>query len=495
MSTSRRPRVQPSVRADGSHDQRSNATGAVIAFYISGHGFGHASRQVEIINAVANRVPGVRIVLRTSTAPWLLERTLNASFTLIDGSCDTGVVQIDSLRLDEAATMAAAAEFYSTFDERVASEARLLRDHGVSLVISDAPPLACAAAAAARLPCLVVANFTWDWIYASYVGSSSDPTPAQNRHTSGSELETRETTPSLASFRSDLTSAEMSSERMAADSDPTPAQNRHTSGSELEGLETTPFLASFTSDATSAEASRERIAAGSDPTRAQKRHTSGSELIRRLADAYTRAEAAWRLPLHGGFESFTTIVDVPFVARHARHDVAETRTTLALPADRPVALSSFGGYGLEGLSLDRLDCLGTWTVVLTGARAPKDLPPNVLFIEDARIYERGLRYEDLVRAVDVVVTKPGYGIVSECIANETAIAYTTRGRFREYDVLVAGIRRYLRSAFIDQMDLRAGRWRTTLEAAVAAHRPAERPRTDGAEVVADMIAARLGSSP
>ena len=49
--------------------------------------------------------------------------------------------------------------------------------------------------------------------------------------------------------------------------------------------------------------------------------------------------------------------------------------------------------------------------------------PKVLVnFEDRLIYEAGLRYEDLVQAVDVVFTKPGYGIISECIANDTAIA-------------------------------------------------------------------------
>ena len=52
-------------------------------------------------------------------------------------------------------------------------------------------------------------------------------------------------------------------------------------------------------------------------------------------------------------------------------------------------------------------------------------------------HERQLRYEDLVAAADVVVSKPGYGIVSECIANDTALLYTSRGRLIEYDVMVA----------------------------------------------------------
>ena len=66
-----------------------------------------------------------------------------------------------------------------------------------------------------------------------------------------------------------------------------------------------------------------------------------------------------------------------------------------------------------------------------------DLPPGIHVIDDDWIYERGFRYEDLVRASDVVMTKPGYGIVSECLANGAAILYTARGRFAEYPVMVA----------------------------------------------------------
>ena len=43
-----------------------------------------------------------------------------------------------------------------------------------------------------------------------------------------------------------------------------------------------------------------------------------------------------------------------------------------------------------------------------------------------------------------MVTKPGYGIISECIANDTALLYTSRGDFREYPVLVKEMPKYLR---------------------------------------------------
>jgi predicted glycosyltransferase len=82
-----------------------------VAFYISGHGFGHASRQIEIVNALGVRRPDLRIVVRTSAPRWLFDRTVRVPITFVDGEVDTGVVQIDSLRLDEARTVERADQF------------------------------------------------------------------------------------------------------------------------------------------------------------------------------------------------------------------------------------------------------------------------------------------------------------------------------------------------------------------------------------------------
>ncbi len=354
-----------------------------IFFYISGHGFGHASRQIEVINAFGALDAGTRIVVRTSAAHWLFDRTVRVPFTFLAGEVDTGVVQIDSLRLDEAATIRRAEAFHGTLVERAGAEAALLREHGARLVVADAPALGCAAAAAAGVPSIVCANFTWDWIYAGY-----------------------------------------------------------------------------------------------DPD---------ADVIRRIREAYGKAQAAWRLPMHGGFETFTRIEDVPFIARHARHGRDETRRLLNLPIEKPLALVSFGGYGVNDLDLAALDCLDHVGIVDTGAPARGTPPAGVAFVDVGHVYGIGLRYEDLVAAVDVVVTKPGYGIVSECIANERPMLYTSRGRFAEYDVMVGEMPRYLRCRYIRQDDLRAGRWRDPLEELRAQPAPPETPRTDGADVVAAKI--------
>jgi hypothetical protein len=101
-----------------------------------------------------------------------------------------------------------------------------------------------------------------------------------------------------------------------------------------------------------------------------------------------------------------------------------------------------------------------------------------------------LRYEDLVAAVDVVLTKPGYGIIAECVANDTAIVYTSRGHFVEYDVLVREMPRWLRCAFISNEDLLAGRWQQALDKTLALPTPPETIAVDGAERAARHILQR-----
>jgi len=139
-----------------------------LVFYISGHGFGHASRQIEVINAIFARQPDARIIIRTSAARWLFERTLRGPAEVQPAICDTGAIQQGSLVVDVPATIRTAAAFYEDLEPRIDEEARLLAAAGATLVIADMPPLAFAAATRAGVPAIGLGNFTWDWIYASY---------------------------------------------------------------------------------------------------------------------------------------------------------------------------------------------------------------------------------------------------------------------------------------------------------------------------------------
>ena len=371
-----------------------------VVFYISGHGFGHASREVEVINAIGAARPDLTIVLRTAVSEALLTRTLRTPVIRLEGPCDTGVIQRDSVTHDDEATVREAAAFQQTMGDRVEAELVRLRPFDVRAIVGDIPPMAFDVAARLDTPSIAIANFTWDWIYEWYA----------------------------------------------------------------EQLRAAPTLL---------------------------------EDIRR---SYRNATHALELPLSGGFEVFPRVTRIPFIARHSTRTRYEARRLLGLDPGRSVALLSFGGYGLQRLAIDALDCLDDWTVLLTdritsvgdrppahvhlipewalGAKATPDVPS---------LATGGLRYEDLVAAADVVVTKPGYGIVSECVAHDTAMLFTSRGLFREYDRMVEEMPSLVRCRFIEQTDLFAGRWKDALEALMEQPPAPRQIATDGADQAAAFI--------
>jgi L-arabinokinase len=364
-----------------------------LVWYVSGHGFGHASRDIEVINALRDRRPDLPIIVRTSTKRWIFDLTLRTEVDLQPLQCDTGIAQIDSLRLDERETLARAAAFYADFDEKVRCEAAYLRSVGAGFVVGDIPPLAFAAAAEAGVASAAMGNFTWDWIYEGY-----DP--------------------------------------------------------EEHGA---------------------------------------PDLVRIVREATARAGYFLRLPLWGGFDMAPAdrTWDVPLVARRSRRSPDETRQGLGLPLDKKLVLLSFGGPGPKGLAPAAFNTFGDdYVAVLTGhlemSEAAARSRRGVVEFDEQSLYDAGWRYEDLVAAVDVVATKPGYGIIAECAANDTAMLYTSRGHFVEYEVLVCEMPAFIRCRFIPQEDLFSGHWRPHLDALLA-QKPPPPADVNGAAVAAEKI--------
>jgi hypothetical protein len=65
--------------------------------------------------------------------------------------------------------------------------------------------------------------------------------------------------------------------------------------------------------------------------------------------------------------------------------------------------------------------------------------------------------------------------------------YTSRGRFAEYDVMVAEMPRLLRCRYLAPQDLIAGNWGSAIDALLAQPPPMEQSRVDGAAIAASMI--------
>lgn len=173
------------------------------------------------------------------------------------------------------------------------------------------------------------------------------------------------------------------------------------------------------------------------------RHPSLAASADRAAAAYARAALLLELPFAGDLSAFPRRERIGLVARLPRLPREESRRRLGLDR-RPAVLLSFGGIGLPALERGDRGGDGPFRWVF-----PSDV--------DGRLDELGLTYPDVVHAVDVVVTKPGYGIVTDAIGAGTRLVYTERGDFPEYPVLVREMEPWLACEHVSNDDLLAGR--------------------------------------
>jgi L-arabinokinase len=361
----------------------------VLAVYVSGHGFGHATRTAEVLSAVRSHVRVTPITVVSSVPERIFRGAVSDGLDYRYLQCDVGLAQRDALTIDEETTVERCREFEVGRADVVAGEAAWLHAAGARLVVGDIPPLAFEAAAAAGVPSIAIGNFSWDWIYAHLA---------------------------------------------------------------------------------------RRVPALREPADAAR-------------EGYSRAGLLLQLPFAGDLSAFPDREPIPMVARPQRRPRAETRRALGLIDSDIAVLLSFGGIGFPGFDPSVLAGLRDFVFLLETER--QDLPSNVRALTDASVSGRGLQFLDLVGGADVIVTKPGYGIVTDAIAARTPLVYTDRGDFPEYPIMVAEMKRYLATAHVSNDDWREGRLEPALRQALGTPMPPP-PDLSGADAAARRILDRLG---
>ena len=137
---------------------------------ITNHGFGHATRATSVAATLRQCFPEMRIIISTTAPQWLLETYMDGEFIHRARTFDVGILQRDSLIMDKAATLEKLMHIRSQQDEIVAAEVDYIRQQEVDLILADIPPLATAIAHAADIPCWMMSNFGWDFIYRPWGG-------------------------------------------------------------------------------------------------------------------------------------------------------------------------------------------------------------------------------------------------------------------------------------------------------------------------------------
>ena len=135
---------------------------------LSGHGYGHLSQVAPILEALAARVPELRLSLRTPLPEALLRERIAPRFELLPGEVDFGMRMQSALAVDQAASARDYAAFHRDWGQRVADEAAVLTASGATLVLADVPYLSLAAAERAGIEAVALCSLNWISIYGHY---------------------------------------------------------------------------------------------------------------------------------------------------------------------------------------------------------------------------------------------------------------------------------------------------------------------------------------
>jgi hypothetical protein len=207
-----------------------------------------------------------------------------------------------------------------------------------------------------------------------------------------------------------------------------------------------------------------------------------SDLLAQMATEYGMATLACLTPL-----AVTTVGDVfptservPLVARRGDPIRAEVTASLGISPSKELALLYLGNWGLT-IDWQALEHLNDW-VFLVDRLLTQAAPDNVC-VFDPTVW----RYADVAASVDAVVSKAGYGTLTECIANSVPLIYLPRYGFAEHDALVLGMNRWGGGIEISEADFFAGNWDCALSAALAARPDPTVYPTNGADVIANRL--------
>ncbi len=138
-----------------------------IAYFISPHGFGHATRAAAVMEALYKIQSSIRFEIFTKVPELFFEDSFEAPHTYHSELTDIGLVQETSLKVDLDATLRNLDSFYPLRAARTNRMAQQLTASNCDLIICDIAPLGLVVARKMGIPSVLVENFTWDWIYRS----------------------------------------------------------------------------------------------------------------------------------------------------------------------------------------------------------------------------------------------------------------------------------------------------------------------------------------
>ena len=153
---------------------------------ISGHGFGHVAQTAPILNRLLTHMPQLRLTVRSAVPLGHLRSRIQIPFAHLPSEGDIGMVMSSAVDVCVEESRTAYRAFHADWDARVADEARLLRELGADMMLSNVGYLPLAGAQRTGIPNAALCSLNWFDIYRHYCGDDScsirtDPSTGSGR--------------------------------------------------------------------------------------------------------------------------------------------------------------------------------------------------------------------------------------------------------------------------------------------------------------------------
>ena len=207
-------------------------------------------------------------------------------------------------------------------------------------------------------------------------------------------------------------------------------------------------------------------------------------ILNRIRESHAKMQLMIRQPFSHEMPGFRKVHRVSPVANHTRYSKEELCRILHLDKTdgRPRVLLGMRG-GIDSARMDQAVRKAPDFLFTTLGVVPHRSPENLRAISND-----GLDFSDVLAVHDIVVSKLGYGIVSDCIANRVRLLWPRRTNFREEILFEEQSPEHLAMQEISREDYSNGNWQKSLIDLMKQPSPRSHIATNGAEQIADILA-------
>lgn len=204
-------------------------------------------------------------------------------------------------------------------------------------------------------------------------------------------------------------------------------------------------------------------------------------MIEQIQRAYALAHLMIRVAPSIAMPAFRRIHDVSPIAAPLTPDRPGVRLAVGASADERLVVIGFGGIPLTSLPWAQIEGITGYRFIVPGP-----VPPHIRRVVSSDTLP--FRFQTIMTSCDILLTKPGYSTIVEAVAAGTRVIYVRRHNFVDEDSLVTYLHRYGRGVELSVEDFQNGRWRTTMDAAMAIPIPqVTAPAATGAMEAADIL--------